>query len=49
MTGVLGHDFALEGYTGPGTTKANEMNFSMKHAPRAGLIGHPVDLQSSVL
>ena len=27
--GVLSHDFALFGYTGPGTTWANEMNFVM--------------------
>ena len=26
MNGVLGHDSALYGYTGPGTTWANEMN-----------------------
>ena len=28
---------------------ANEMNFGLKHAPDAGLIVRPVDLQSSVL
>ena len=27
MNGVLGHDSALQGYTGPGTTCANEVNF----------------------
>ena len=36
MNGVLGHDSALSGYTGPGTTWANEMNFGMEHAPGAG-------------
>ena len=44
MNGVLG-----QGYTGPRTTWANEMNFGMKHAPGAGLIARPVDLQSSML
>ena len=33
-----GHDSALQGYTGPGTTWDNEMNFGMKHAPGAGSI-----------
>ena len=33
MTGILGHDSALQGYIGPGTTWANEMNFVMNHAP----------------
>ena len=36
MIDVLGHDFALEGYTGPGTTWSNEMNFVMTHDPGAG-------------
>ena len=27
-----------------GTTSANEMNFSMNHAPDAGSIARPVDL-----
>ena len=48
-----GHDAAMDNtilyYTGPGTTWANEMNFGMNHAPGAGLIARPVDLQSSVL
>ena len=35
MIGVLGHDSALEGYTGPGPTWANEINL-MNHAPGAG-------------
>ena len=38
MNGGLGHDSALQGYTGPGTTLANEMNFGMNHASCAGLI-----------
>ena len=32
-----------------GTTWANEMNFCMNHAPGAGSITHPFNLQSSVL
>ena len=28
--GVLGHDSALQGYTGPGTTWVNEVNFVVK-------------------
>ena len=43
MIGALG----LEGYTGPRTTWANEMSFVVKHAPGAGFIARPVDLQSS--
>ena len=35
-------------YTGPGTTRVNEMNFGMKHAPGAGLIAQPDDPQPSV-
>ena len=31
MIGVLGHDSALQGYTGPGTTWANEMNGAFGH------------------
>ena len=34
----LGHDSALKGFTGPGTTWANEINFVMNHAPGAGSI-----------
>ena len=37
------------GFTGPGSTWDNEMNFGLKHAPGAGLIAPPVDLQSSML
>ena len=47
MNGVLGHDSALQGYAGPGTTWDNEMNFFMYNAPSAGLIARPVDQQSS--
>ena len=47
MNGALGHDSALLGYIGPGTTCANEMNFGMNHAPDAGSIIQPVDLQPS--
>ena len=42
--GVLGHNAALQGYTGPGTTLANEMNFGMNHAPGTGSITRTVDL-----
>ena len=49
MAGVLGHDFALQGYTGPWTNWANEMNIVMNHAPGAGSIARPVDQQSSAL
>ena len=38
MNAVLGHKSTLFGYTGPGTTWANEMNFVLNHAPGAGLI-----------
>ena len=38
MTGVLGHDSTLQGYTGPRTAWANEMNFVMNHVPGVGLI-----------
>ena len=34
---------------GWGTTWANEMKFLMNHAPCAGLITQPIDLQSSTL
>ena len=42
MIDVLGHDSALLGYTRPGTTWANEMNFVMNHAPSAGSIDHDI-------
>ena len=37
-TGILGHESTLYGYTGHGTTWANEMNFVLNHAPGAGSI-----------
>ena len=49
MNSVQGHNSALEGYTAPETTWANEMNFIMNHAPGAGSIARPVDQQSSAL
>ena len=49
MAGILGHDAALYGYTGPRTTWANEMNLFMNHAPDAGSFARPVDLQTTVL
>ena len=39
----------LSGYTGPGTTWADDVYFDMNHAPGAGSIARPVDLQSSTL
>ena len=42
MIGVLGHDSAMSGYTGLGTTWANETNFVVNLAPGAGLITQPV-------
>ena len=49
MNGILGHNSALLGYTRLGTTWANDMKCHMNHAPGAGLIARPVDLQSNVL
>ena len=49
MSGVLGYDFALKGYTGLGTTWANGMSFVMNHAPSAGSIPWPVDQQSTAI
>ena len=49
MIGVLGHDSALVGYTGSGTTWANEMYLVMNHALGAGSIVRPVNQQSSAL
>ena len=46
MKSVLGYDY---GYTGPGTTWANEMNFIMNHVLGAGMIAQPVFQQSSGL
>ena len=39
VNGALGHNSALYGYTRLGKTRANEMNFGVNHASRAGLIG----------
>ena len=44
MHGALGHDSALQGYTGSRTTKANDINI-INHAPGAVLISRPVDQQ----
>ena len=44
--GALGHDSALEGYIGPRTIWANEMNFVMKYA--LGMF-RTVDQQPSTL
>ena len=46
MNCALVHFSVLQGYTGPGTTLANEMNVGMNHAPDAGSIARPavVDL-----
>ena len=49
MSAVLGHDSELEGYTGPGTTWDNELNFVRNHALCAGTVSQPVDQQSSML
>ena len=51
MNGVLGHDYALQGYSGPGITWAHETNFNMSHAPIAGAesLFRPVDQQSIAL
>ena len=49
MTGVLDHDSAIQGYTQPGTTWANEMNIVMNHAPGAGSIARLVYQQSSTI
>ena len=50
MNGVsLGHISVMKSYTGPETTWANEMNFSMNYTTSAGLIAQPIDLQSSTI
>ena len=38
MNGVIGHNSALQDYTGLGRTRAKEMDFVMNHTPGAGLI-----------
>ena len=43
MNSVSGHKSALLGYTGPGITWTNEMNFVMNHATAAGSPTPPVD------
>ena len=47
--GDLGHDSALQGYTGPRTTWADGINFIMNHVPGTGSIARPVDQKSSAL
>ena len=42
LIAVLGHNSVLKGYTGPGITWPNEMNFVMNHAPDEGLIARPI-------
>ena len=49
MIGVLGNKSALQGYTGPGTTWANKINFVLNHTAGAGSFARPVDQQSSAL
>ena len=49
MNGVSGYNSALKGYTGPGTTWANGMNFGMNNIQGPGSITQPVDLQSGML
>ena len=49
MNGDLGHESALEGYTGPGTTWTNEMKFVINHDPGAGSIARSIDQVSSAL
>ena len=47
MNGVLCQNSELQGYTA--TTWTNDMTVNMNHAPGAGSIARPVDLQSSML
>ena len=49
MNGVLDHDSAWLGYTGPGTTWANEMDCVVNRAPGVESIAQLVDHQSSAL
>ena len=42
MNSVLGHDSVLQGYTGPETIWANEINFVMNRTSGAGSIAGPV-------
>ena len=45
MNGVLGHDSAMCGYAGPGTTWINETNFVINRALVGDSIARPVDQQ----
>ena len=45
MNSVSGPNSLL--YSGMGTIWANEMNFGLKHAPGAGSLTRPADLQSN--
>ena len=47
MSGILGHNLAVFGYTRPRTTWDNGINFVMNYAPDKGSIARPVDLQYS--
>ena len=49
MNDVLGHASTLSGYTGPGMTCANDMNFVMNHALGVGSVARPVDQHPSIL
>ena len=49
INGALGRNSALQGYLESGTTWANEMHCGMNHAPGAGSIARPVDLQPSAI
>ena len=49
MNGDLGHDSALQGYTGQGTTLPNDMNFAVNQAPGAGPIARLVVQQYNAL
>ena len=41
MNGSLGHNAVLQGYTGPGTSRATEIDFAMNHAPDARSLARP--------
>ena len=49
MKVVLVHNSALQGFQGPGKNGLNEINIGTSHAPVAGLITQPSDLQSTAL
>ena len=49
MNGVSGRDCTLSGFTRPGTTCSNEMNFNMNHDPKAGAIAENVGMQFRAL